>query len=464
MDQSKNEFNAFKEHQKEPNQNLIQRLNSLEVKNQNSIRRFYENSQQFATVVQIKNLVDKLTSFDDRIKRLEDLDPINNQVRFFSIYIKTKNITTNSKIPFKVSSNSRLKLIKKISEKFAFSTTVYGLNRVIKAENRLIKVVWGLMALVSVSFGLFVIANTVITFLKYDVFTQTKRIVASSLLMPSVTFCFKNPETKDLDSIFDKAEFITSNRTNLTGEHIFVEILENWDDSGHCIKFNHFTDKNGTQSFAAYSSEDYFIFEIDLNVKFERLRFFLSDNYNNVIDWSQYLTTSFNVSGYYSIAFKKEVEIKLEEPYNQCKNVSDITYRQADCLVQCKNKNFANNYNCTLKNFYSVSGYGFCKKAYFGSSEFELDCLKQCPKECATTKFDLLLTNTDLGPNSTDKLLFHIWFLHLYYIEIRQNPKMSGFSLLNEIGGALGLFVGITFLSIFELLEYLFEILLVFYK
>ena len=84
MDQSKNEFNAFKEHQKELNQNLIQRLNSLEVKNQNSIRRFYENSQQFATVVQIKNLVDKLTSFDDRIKRLED--PIKNQVRIF-LYI-----------------------------------------------------------------------------------------------------------------------------------------------------------------------------------------------------------------------------------------------------------------------------------------------------------------------------------------------------------------------------------------
>jgi len=464
MGQLKSEFNAFKEHQKGLNQNLIQRLNSLEVKNQNSIRRFNENSQQFATVVQIKNLVDKLTSFDDRIKRLEDLDPINNQVRFFSIYIKTKNITTNSKIPFKVSSNSRLKLIKKISEKFAFSTTVYGLNRVIKAENRLIKVVWGLMALVSVSFGLFVIANTVITFLKYDVFTQTKRIVASSLLMPSVTFCFKNPETKDLDSIFDKAEFITSNRTNLTGEHIFVEILENWDDSGHCIKFNHFTDKNGTQSFAAYSSEDYFIFEIDLNVKFERLRFFLSDNYNNVIDWSQYLTTSFNVSGYYSISLKKEVEIKLEEPYNQCKNVSDITYRQANCLVQCKNKNFANNYNCTLRNFYSVPGYGFCEEPFYNSIEFDSDCRKICPKECTTTKYDIRVSNSQSPLKSSEKLEFFVWYLDLDYIEISQTPKMSGYSLINEIGGALGLFVGITFLSIFELLEYLFEIFLLFYK
>jgi hypothetical protein len=41
---------------------------------------------------------------------------------------------------------------------------------------------------------------------------------------------------------------------------------------------------------------------------------------------------------------------------------------------------------------------------------------------------------------------------------------MSDFSLLNEIGGALGLFVGVTFLSILELLEYLFEVFFVLYK
>ena len=90
MGQLKSEFNAFKEDQKELNQNLIRRLNSIEIKNQNSIRRFNENSQQFATIVQIKKLVDKLTSFDDRIKRLEDINPINNKVRFFLYILKPR--------------------------------------------------------------------------------------------------------------------------------------------------------------------------------------------------------------------------------------------------------------------------------------------------------------------------------------------------------------------------------------
>lgn len=35
------------------------------------------------------------------------------------------------------------------------------------------------------------------------------------------------------------------------------------------------------------------------------------------------------------------------------------------------------------------------------------------------------------------------------YLEISQTPKMTGFSLISETGGALGLFVGITFLRLF---------------
>ena len=72
--------------------------------------------------------------------------------------------------------------------------------------------------------------------------------------------------------------------------------------------------------------------------------------------------------------------------------------------------------------------------------------------------------NPQLALKSSEKLEFYVWYSDLDYIEISQTPKMSGYSLINEIGGALGLFVGITFLSIFELLEYLFEIFLVFYK
>ena len=91
-------------------------------------------------------------------------------------------------------------------------------------------------------------------------------------------------------------------------------------------------------------------------------------------------------------------------------------------------------------------------------------CEEQCPNECSTTKFNALQINPDIGSNFNGTVEFSVFYLDLRYTEIRQTPKMSGYSLLNEIGGALGLFVGITFLSLFEFLEFLFEIFFVLYK
>ncbi len=89
-------------------------------------------------------------------------------------------------------------------------------------------------------------------------------------------------------------------------------------------------------------------------------------------------------------------------------------------------------------------------------------CEEQCPNECSTTNFDVLLNNLERGSDCNGTV--SVSYLDLRYTEISQTPKMSGFLLLNEIGRALGLFVGITFLSLFEFLEFLFEIFFVLYK
>ena len=82
MSKLRNDFNVFKEQQVELNQSLTQRLRLLENQNQNSVRRFNENNEKVASVVQISNISEKLISFDARIKRLEDPITVNNQVTF----------------------------------------------------------------------------------------------------------------------------------------------------------------------------------------------------------------------------------------------------------------------------------------------------------------------------------------------------------------------------------------------
>jgi hypothetical protein len=363
-----------------------------------------------------------------------------------------------------------------IFKNFASSSTVLGLTRIVRAKTRFMQITWAVMTLISLAFGLYLTSETIKEYLQYDVFTTIKRVTSNSILMPSVTFCFGNPEIKDLKSFFNEAAFVNDkyiNATNLTGEQFYDENLKSL-KAPDCIKFNHHTNKSGTKLFVANSLDEIFLFQINLNLSFDFINVFLSDNHDNILEWSQYVTSysnrkgdndvAKNIEDYREIVFKKEVELKLEEPYNNCQIVSDITYRQANCVAQCKNKKIFGRHNCTLGNFYSIPGYSFCSINVSYSSEFDSDCKEDCPKECTSTQFQTLIDNRKMGSNSTQKLEFHVWPLGLDYIEISQTPKMSGYSLLNEIGGALGLFVGITCLSLLEFMEFFLELVFVFYK
>lgn len=143
--------------------------------------------------------------------------------------------------------------------------------------------------------------------------------------------------------------------------------------------------------------------------------------------------------------------------------MSDHTYRHANCEHDCRNKQFASRYNCTLTSYYSLEGYQFCEDdqvaAALASPGFDAPCQEQCPQECHSTKFDVLISGY-----ADSQLSFYITYQDTSYIEIRETAKMNGYSLIAEIGGALGLFVGITFLSLLEFLEYLSEILYILFK
>ena len=100
MGKLRDDFNVFKEQQVELNQSLTQRLRLLEDQNQNSVRRFNENNEKYASVVQISNISEKLISFDDRIKRLEAPNTVNNQVTYVLV-LRTKDleIELQNKLP-----------------------------------------------------------------------------------------------------------------------------------------------------------------------------------------------------------------------------------------------------------------------------------------------------------------------------------------------------------------------------
>ena len=65
MGKIREDFNAFKEQQSKLNQNLIERLNSLEVQT----RRSNEKTNAIPLIVQKNTILGKLISLNDRLKR-----------------------------------------------------------------------------------------------------------------------------------------------------------------------------------------------------------------------------------------------------------------------------------------------------------------------------------------------------------------------------------------------------------
>lgn len=119
------------------------------------------------------------------------------------------------------------------------------------------------------------------------------------------------------------------------------------------------------------------------------------------------------------------------------------------------------------------------------SSDFiEEKCLKFCPLECNKTSFKYTLSSTQLtgdllsdyineNPNllndfknesvsrETAKISvisLNIFYDSLSYTNITESPKINLISLLAYVGGILGLFLGVSVFSIFELIEVIIEI------
>lgn len=89
------------------------------------------------------------------------------------------------------------------------------------------------------------------------------------------------------------------------------------------------------------------------------------------------------------------------------------------------------------------------------TNEFKTICEKECPRECETSLISKrALTSTGSGYNS--RLTFS--FSDFSTLNIRKIPKMCSFDLVSNVGGLLGLFIGVSFLSFIEVIELLIDV------
>jgi len=204
---------------------------------------------------------------------------------------------------------------------------------------------------------------------------------------------------------------------------------------------------------------------------------------------------------------------QLEVPYSDCKKNSNSIfynvlatlnkpYTQKDCVILCRQKRIEDRCNCSDIRYFPVTKQYRCntteeikccdleRNAFFERNDLPNECIELCPNEC--DKFILSTTTSDkryLIRENAEKyysnekikskypnrnlthedlkggfIRIHIYYDSLDYTSITESVKFSGSDLISNIGGTLGLFIGISVLSFVEIIEIIIEIFLILAK
>lgn len=124
-------------------------------------------------------------------------------------------------------------------------------------------------------------------------------------------------------------------------------------------------------------------------------------------------------------------------------------------MKRCIHEEVENSLNCTFNRLFALAGLDECKnpilKEYWDE---DTKCERKCPVSCDSTQFSTQDTVIETCSSKDVETAFIFTVFDLTSLETTQIPKMNAFSLVSNIGGALGLFLGIVFLDFIEIFEF----------
>jgi len=115
-------------------------------------------------------------------------------------------------------------------------------------------------------------------------------------------------------------------------------------------------------------------------------------------------------------------------------------------------------YNCLQKNKSLIASVD-SRFASIGENKI---CEEQCPMECDSISYSLTIQSNylDLGGYS----YVYIYYPDFYYTSITEQSKTTFDNLIGNLGGLLGLFIGGSLISFFEIFELLISVLVIMFK
>lgn len=432
---------------------------------------------------------------------------------YFSIFIlhilklyNTNNLYTGLK-------KSKSKKIKRKLIDFATQSTSHGLPRIFSADKTYLKLMWFMLFVLFSILGIYKVAEMSVKYLDYEVVSRIDVINELPTEFPAVTFY--NLKDSKANKTFKEISLLCIYKQTICHEND-IEMSQNR-DGFVSYKFN-----VNQKSFM--SGPTYGLYLILLNVNStnelsirDGLRVIIHNSTINPRYNGRISAEGVDISpGFFTkLSVSRTFSAKLGEPYNKClKDISSIrsynskffnyikektnySYTQKDCFNLCiedqildylnfsKDENWVEKYQ-SLPNITQAEVMKIFYKLI--KSDLTKVCSYECPLECDSIKYDVtssitkftrenLLNLAKLTDNESLRHLvsnfskefiqdyvigFNVYYEDLSYTYISQTPKMELSEFISNIGGILGLFIGISFLSLAELIEIFIEILLIF--
>ena len=386
--------------------------------------------------------------------------------------------------------------------KFINGLTLYGFQRLLKTDTRLMANIWVVAILASVGYGLYNISKSISDYNRFDVITNAKIITPKVVTFPAITICNTGVYTrktydpitnekikqekvyKDMIKNFivlkNPRSIYSSSFNNKALNFDQIEFFSISKDESDCLRFNGGNDpltiKSSLTTLVLSFTNEYNESSFTRIEPFPPVYTIYVSN-NSLDSYLRLEPVYLKAGAVHAINFQKTtIEHRLDEPYNRCSK-KDKNYHQLNCIEMCMVKELAIKYNCSMQSYYSINSEKLdpCWKDpgeneasffladneasfFFRYSDVFDKCENGCPKQCYSDQFSVIPTSSYPLFGETSFIFALTDFSSLEIIEI---PKMPLYLLFAAIGGCLGNFIGLRFISVIEIVELCVEVIFV---
>ncbi len=380
----------------------------------------------------------------------------------------------------------------------SIGSTAYGVPNYFKSERLFNRIFWLLFMIVFSSLSGYFIHLAVVEYLNYEVFTVVKIEYDQPTRFPTVTFCARSDENDEISD--NDIKKIIHNDTRFGYDYsVGLDPVKHFElvktkSKGICFRFNSGNNMKNhlipINNSTIGGRDDCFYLKIDskyslivwVHEKNSPPKIQNRNNHDNPV------LVNKGTKSY--LAIEKIVDSKLEEPYNKCykdvrvfnkkKLIIDLilnsgeSYSQVKCLEFCFELSYIENTPCfqctntTLGNAWldcyekkeriNRESCIYTYKTQFYQRNLAENCSEYCPLECDSVLFSHTISSTNSNDNFTT---LSVYLSSLKYTSIKQQAKMQTIDLISNIGGTLGLFIGVSFVSLFEITEIIIEIIII---